>query len=121
MSATADFLMELEEATDYLRARLGSLEVKRFDERIIVTNDRNKYEVKPVPREDYKTSRRMKGWMVTGVEPGWGQLAMVRSYEDAAIFIEKDMGIYKGGEDDGLPRAEDDECPYCGADMGEDR
>lgn len=107
MSATADFMLEIGEAFDYVRARLRDFEVKRAEDRIVVKGWRGTYEIRPIPRGDYKTSRRMREWSVKSSRPGLGvsggRIAGARSYEDAVVAVEKDMGIHKD-EDDGLPR-----------------
>ena len=116
MSATKDFLMEVEEAKEYLEREFPQI---RFEIHITThtthkqhTNNTNtqqhthnngihvylgnlEYDINPIPRDDYPKSRRMKGWRlihhtkVKSVEVG----ELVPSYEQAAKLLVQDLSL----------------------------
>ena len=93
MSATKDFLMEVEEARDYLKHEFPETPITIGNNGVILNVRKGgEYSINPIPRDDYPKSRRMKGWKVIrhindkSEEVG----EMVPSYEQAAKLFAQD-------------------------------
>jgi len=96
MSATADFLLEVEEARDYLKCEFPKAQITIVNNGVLVkVHGIGEYIIKPIPRDDYKDSRRMKGWEVIRVvdrEEHPKELVMVASYEQATTQLKVVLG-----------------------------
>ena len=97
MSATKDFLMEVEEAKEHLEREFPGthFEIGNNGVHVYLRNDAGlEYDINPIPRDDYPKSRRMKGWRLirhegkkSPVEVG----ELVPSYEQAAKLLVRDL------------------------------
>ena len=103
MSATKDFLMEVEEAKEYLEREFPQIRFEIGDNGVHIYLGNLEYDINPIPRDDYPKSRRMKGWRLIrhtkvfcwphegkkSVEVG----ELVSSYEQSAKLLVQDLSL----------------------------
>jgi len=97
VSATKDFLMEVEEAKEYLEREFPGIhfEIGNNGVHVYLRDSDLEYSINPIPRDDYPKSRRMKGWRLIRHEgrkkTEVGEL--VPSYEQAAKLLVRDKQV----------------------------
>ena len=96
MSATKDFLMEVEEAKEYLERKFPrtNFEIGNNGVHVHLRNVDLEYDINPIPRDDYPNSRRMKGWRLIRHESKKSPVdvgELVPSYEQAAKLLVQDL------------------------------
>ena len=108
MSATADWYLEVNEARDYFKRQPQITKAKTDKNGVqVISKNGTKYNVNPIPRDDYPKSRKMKGWKVLCCEEQIGE--MVSSYEQAAKLVTQDIVSRCDHK-----RTMDGGCPKCG-------
>ena len=97
MSATKDFLMEVEEAKEYLEREFPRtlFEIGNNGVHVYLRECSDlEYDINPIPRDDYPKSRRMKGWRLIRHEGKKAPVEvgeLVASYEQAVKLLVRDL------------------------------